>query len=105
MTEPRRRIAFARIAFVALGNADAIVRRWLPDGHHEGREWSALNPRRGDRRRGSFKINLRTGKWADFATGERGGDLIALAAFLFGVSQAEAAKRVAEMLGIDHYDE
>ena len=26
----------------------------------------ALNPRRGDRRLGSFKINLRTGRWADF---------------------------------------
>ena len=39
---------------------------------------SAFNPRRADRHLGSFQINVRTGKWADFATGDRGGDLISL---------------------------
>ncbi len=99
-----RRIAFTRIAAAALGNCDAIVRRWLPDGRREGDEWSARNPRREDRRCGSFKINLRTGKWSDFATGDKGGDLVALAAFLFGMSQAEAARHLAKMLGIDPYE-
>ena len=78
--------------------------RWLPDGRREGDEWSARNPRRADRRRGSFKVNLRTGKWADFATGDKGGDLVALAAFLFRISQSEAARQLADMLGIDPYD-
>ena len=56
---------------------------------------------RPDRRCGSFKINLRTGRWADFATGDRGGDVISLAAYLFALPQAEAARRLSRMLGID----
>ena len=54
-----RRIAFARIAAAALGHADMLARRWLPDGRREGAEWVALNPTRADHRRGSFKVNLR----------------------------------------------
>jgi hypothetical protein len=94
-------IAFRYVAGVALNNADTIVRRWCPDGRRDGAEWIAKNPTRADRKAGSFKINLRTGCWADFAIGQRGGDLISLAAYLFTLSQADAAKRVADMFGID----
>jgi hypothetical protein len=45
-------------------------------------------------------VNLRNGKWADFATGDKGGDPISLAAYLGGLSQSEAARRLAECLGI-----
>ena len=77
------------------------VARWLPDGRREGREWVALNPRRNDRSPGSFRINLQTGKWADFATDDaRGGDPVSLAAYLFGASQGEAARSLAAMLGV-----
>jgi hypothetical protein len=102
--EPRRRIAFRRIADAALGRAPLIVMRWLPDGRRDGAEWVARNPTRDDRRSGSFKINLITGKWGDFATGDRGGDLVALAAYLFRLKQAAAAVKIAEMLGIDPYE-
>jgi hypothetical protein len=78
-----------------------IVERWLPGGRREGREWVARNPTRADMRPGSFKVNLSTGKWADFATGDAGGDPVSLAAFLFKLSQREAALRLAEMLGVD----
>jgi hypothetical protein len=97
----QRRIAFRRIADAALGRFDAIVRRWLPDGQFEGAEWVARNPARVDRRPGSFKVNRITGKWGDFATGDRGGDLVSLAAYLFKISQAEAALRIAEMIGVE----
>jgi hypothetical protein len=99
-----RRIAFGRIAEAALGHGDTIVRRWLPDGRREGAEWVAINPTRDDRRKGSFKINIRTGRWSDFATNDRGGDLISLASYLHRMSQAAAAVRVAAMLGIDPYE-
>jgi hypothetical protein len=69
-------------------------------GRRQGREWVALNPRRADRRPGSFKVNLATGRWSDFATRDGGGDLISLAAYLFSISQGEAAQRLAEMLGL-----
>jgi hypothetical protein len=101
---PRPPIAFKRIADTALNHTDTIVRRWLPDGRREGREWVSLNPTRPDRRWGSFKVNLTSGRWSDFATGDGGGDLVSLGAYLFKLSQAEAALRVAEMLGIDGHD-
>jgi hypothetical protein len=101
---PSRHVGFRRIANAALERADAIVMRWLPEGRREGAEWVAINPTRVDHRKGSFKINLRTGAWADFATNHRGGDLISLAAVLFQISQREAALRLAEMIGVDPYD-
>ncbi len=94
-------IDFARIATVAVQHSDHIVSRWLPQGRRCGDEWVALNPKRMDRRSGSFKVNLRTGRWADFATGDRGGDLISLAAYLANLSQSDAAVSLANMLGID----
>lgn len=99
-----QRIAFARIADAARNSADAIVTRWLPDGRREGREWVARNPKRADKGLGSFKVNLTSGRWGDFATGDKGGDLIALAAFLFDLKQDEAACSVAEMVGVDAYE-
>jgi hypothetical protein len=82
-----------------------ILARWLPQGRRIGREYVALNPTRPDRHLGSFKIIVsgqRAGMWADFATGDRGGDVISLAAFLFRLSQTEAARRIAGMLGLCH---
>lgn len=101
----RRPIAFARIAQLALDQSEAILSRWLPDGKRDGAEWVARNPRRADRKAGSFKVNVNTGRWGDFATGDKGGDLVSLAAYIFGLDQAEAARRVAEMLGISPYGE
>lgn len=93
-------IDFAEINRAALSALPALLARWLPDGRRAGSEWVARNPRRADRRPGSFSISLATGRWADFATGDRGGDPISLAAYLSGTSQAEAARALAEMLGI-----
>jgi hypothetical protein len=77
-----------------------IIKGWLPNGRFEGDEWVAFNPRRTDRTLGSFKINVRTGQWADFATGDRGGDAISLLAYLRGVSQADAARLLAQELRV-----
>jgi hypothetical protein len=79
-----------------------LLQRWLPGGRIEGPEYVALNPCRADRRPGSFRINTRTGRWADFAVADaRGGDVVSLAAYLAGISQIEAAERLAEMFGIE----
>ncbi len=65
----------------------------------------ALNPRRADRHYGSFRINLRTGRWADFAVeGARGGDVVSLFAYLEGVGQVAAAEELAVLLGIEARD-
>ncbi len=93
-----RRIDFAAVNGAALAALPALLRRWLPDGRQVGREYVALNPRRADKRLGSFKINTRTGRWADFATGDRGRDPVSLAAYLENVQQGEAARRLARLL-------
>lgn len=76
----------------------AIVHRLLPEGRIEGREYVALNPTRADKKPGSFRINLNTGLWSDFATGDKG-DVIGLVAYLRGISQKQALEVVAQMIG------
>jgi hypothetical protein len=92
---------FRAVDAAALAVLPALLARWLPDGRREGREYVARNPRRSDRHPGSFKVNLARGAWADFATGDRGGDVVSLAAYLFGLSQGEAARELARMLGLE----
>ena len=94
-------IDFGNINRVALGALPQLLTKWLPRGRREGVEYVALNPRRCDRRLGSFRVNLRSGKWADFACGAGGGDVVSLAAYLAGIGQREAAERLARMLGIE----
>jgi DNA primase len=96
-----RSIDFDQINRAALASFAAVLARVLPSGKQVHREWVALNPRRADRRLGSFKVNRYNGRWADFATGDKGGDPISLVAYIEGVSQSEAARRLARMLGID----
>ncbi|WP_455275117.1 VapE domain-containing protein [Ralstonia thomasii] len=94
-------IDFKEVAAAALAQADMLVSAWLPEGQREGREWSALNPRRSDSRRGSFKVNLQTGRWSDFASdGVAGGDLISLYAYLEGIEQGDACKQLAGQFGM-----
>ncbi len=95
-----QRIDFAAVNRAALAALPALLRRWLPDGRQVGREYLARNPLRADRRSGSFKINVRTGRWADFATGDAGGDVISLCAYLAGIGQVEAARSLADMLRV-----
>jgi hypothetical protein len=96
----RRTPDFSKINTVALSALPALCARWMPGGKRVGREYVALNPTRADRRTGSFKVNLQTGRWADFATGDKGGDAVSLAAYVFGLRQSDAARRLADALGI-----
>jgi len=80
---------FAAINQAALA---AFLARILPGGKRVGAEIVALNPRRVDRRLGSFKVNRFNGRWCDF---------VSLVAYLEGVSQGEAARRLARMLGLE----
>ena len=98
---PAASIDFAAVARAGLARLPELVVRWLPGGRIEGTEYVALNPRRADHRPGSFKINLTSGQWADFAVaGARGRDVVSLAAYLGNIGQVEAAERLAAMLGI-----
>ena len=97
----REALDFARINQAALAAFPAVLNRLLPRGKTVGRELVAFNPNRPDRNLGSFKINRHNGKWCDFATGDKGGDLVSLVAYLAGVNQGEAARLLSQMLGIE----
>lgn len=98
----REKLDFEAIKRVSLAVLSTICRRWLPDGVLYGNEWVARNPTRADNKPGSFRINVQTGKWADFAQeGARGGDPISLAAYLFhNNDQIAAAIDVKRMVGL-----
>lgn len=89
-----------KVASAALGSIDSVLSQWLPGGKREGDEYLPLNPKRSDSKPGSFSINLHTGKWSDFATSDKGLDLVSLVAYLEGETQLKAAKRLAAFLGI-----
>jgi hypothetical protein len=92
---------FDAINQAALAAFPAVLNRLLPGGKANGRELIALNPRRADRNLGSFKVNRYNGRWMDFATGDKGGDPVSLVAYLADVSQGEAARLLAQMLGLE----
>ncbi len=97
-----KRIDFAAVNAAALRVLPLLLARWAPGGVVRGSEYTVRNPTRADRRAGSFRVNTRTGKWADFATGDAGGDVVSLAAYLSGTGQTDAARALADMLGVRH---
>ncbi|MGG5811445.1 hypothetical protein [Falsiroseomonas sp. CW058] len=97
--QPKRQIAFDTINRAALPHLESLCARWLPGGRVQGHEWRCGDLRGAPGR--SCSVNLRTGKWADFAAGIGGGDVVSLAAAIHNLSQADAARRIAEMLGLD----
>lgn len=92
----------ARVAAIALDRFDTTMAfLGLAGGKWQGREYLPLNPKRADHAAGSFSINADTGAWGDFATGDRGRDLVSLAAYLWDEKQSEAARRLAAHFDID----
>jgi hypothetical protein len=65
----------------ALGALDSLVPSLAPRGSRKGDEWVALNPARNETVARNFSVNMKTGIWSDFATGDRG-DVIDLVAYL-----------------------
>lgn len=91
---------FQKIKAASLASIESVLSHYCPNGKRQGREYLPLNPVRSDGKAGSFSINLDTGAWSDFATDDKGGDLIALVAYIEGIKQGEAAKRLSQFLGL-----
>jgi hypothetical protein len=94
------RIEFAAVKEATLRSLDFIIPRLLPGGKRVGDEWVARNPTRADNKPGSFSVNMRTGVWSDFATGETGGDMIDLYVYLNGGTNIQAKDALADMLSV-----
>jgi hypothetical protein len=92
-------IPFDQIRDVALAQASRLLAEWFPHGKVFGREFKVGNL--GGDAGESLSINLTSGKWADFAAGLGGHDLIDLrAAMLHGGDRVPAARELGEKLGI-----
>ena len=93
---------FSYINARALDHFESLLAAWLPDGKRQNSEWVARNPVRADKSAGSFSVNIRSWIWCDFAGDERdkGGDPISLYAYLNVCSQGDAARAVAEQIGV-----
>jgi hypothetical protein len=92
-------IKFRELAAALLVRAGDLVPAWLPGGHRAGHEWvcAGLSGGKGS----SCSVNTVTGQWADFASDERGGDLLSLYAAIHGLEMARAAIHVARAEGLE----
>ncbi len=87
-------ISFAEFKQRYRENPLPILREIVGAGEIQGSDYVALNPRRNDKHRGSFRIHIATGRFYDFATGDRGGSVIDLAMFVYNCEIVEAAKHL-----------
>ena len=74
-----------------------ILRELVGQGRIEGSDYVALNPRRNDVKLGSFRVDISTGRFHDFATGDGGGSVIDLAMFVYNCGIVEAAQRLEDL--------
>lgn len=81
----------------AILNNPSIVAKHLPDGVRIGPEYRCANIFGGKGE--SFAINLNSGLWSDFATGDTGSSLIDLVSKQKEISYKEAAELLAKELG------
>lgn len=79
---------FAGLASNLLSRARELLPVWLPGGRVVGSEYvcGSILGGPGD----SFQVNLKTGRWKEFAGDEKGGDLIALYSAIYGVAPGVA---------------
>ena len=91
-------LPFSEINQVVLVACPGFLYELLPDGCVQGNEFAAGSTfgEPGD----SFSANLSTGKLADFASDERGRDLVSLYAKVKGLRQSDAARMLAERFGV-----
>ena len=94
---------FQAIAGELLPQAHSLLKQWLPAGKLHGREYKvgSLAGEPGE----SLCINIDTGLYSDFSTGESGKDLIALYAAINKCTQSQAALQLSGNLELQSEEE
>ncbi len=97
-----KRPTFAEVKRASHQAIDRVLGHWLPGGKlvDGKKEYTAPNPTRADKHAGSLKVNMAKGTWCDFATGDKGGDLIDLVRYLDGGSEVDACNKLADFLNV-----
>ena len=78
----------AKIHAAAMKHITAFMIRLLPDGQIHRKYWVARCPGHEGQQRPSLRVNLRTGSWTDFGTGQHDYDLVSLAKYIAHAAQA-----------------
>ncbi len=89
-------IDFQDLAAYSLRYITELVPEWLPGGRMQGNEWVCGSIRGGPG--DSMRVNMSTGMWADFATDDKGGDMISLLACVDSIKQIDSAKILVQKL-------
>lgn len=86
-----------------LDRIEQLVSEWLPGGKKFSKEYQcgSLSGGAGDSCSVNISGSVGLGCWADFATGEKGGDLISLYAAIHGLSMTMAAVTLAREEGLE----
>ena len=89
---------FEAVNAAALAQYPGLLQSWLPGGRLEGREFVCgdLAGAPGE----SCKVNVETGLWSDFATGDSGNDPVSLYAAIRGMKPGEARRELVEALKV-----
>ena len=74
-----------------------ILKRLVGNGKIEGGDYVTFNTKRKDGKLGSFRIDISSGKFHDFATGDRGGSILDLASFVYDCDLLTAAQKLQQL--------
>lgn len=102
MSGPKRELPplnYAALAAELLPRAEELVTAWLPGGKRVGHEWQCGSLAGG--KGSSCSVNLVNGAWADFASDEKGNDLLSLYAAIHGLKMAKACVELARAEGLE----
>jgi putative DNA primase/helicase len=86
------KLDFNALAQRLLVSSETLVPQWLPGGRRRGHEWVCGDLSGGEG--ASLSVNLLSGRWADFATSDRGGDLVDLYAAIHELTLGEAYREL-----------
>jgi hypothetical protein len=90
---------FDDVNHAALTRLPSLLVEWFPAGRLNGREFE-IGDIQGHAGR-SFKVNVDTGRWADFAGDVKGGDPVSLYAAFRGLTQGDAASELGRIVGVE----
>lgn len=103
----RQAVSIEDIKDRLLAQLDGVLDRYAPPAagaYRKGKLYFTLNPGRADRRVGSFCVTLTgpdAGRWVDFATHPRGGDILDLIGLSLSLEPVDAIREARAFLGLD----
>ena len=91
---------FQRLNSQLLSSGHTFLKGFFPNGVIKGNYFliGSLNGEKGS----SLRVNLKTGQWQDFATGDKGTDLISLYAARKGITQGASFKELGGFFTNNH---